>query len=302
MTAPCSPDGDDMKKKRSVEPYLYMLPGLLLLAFFVFYPIIKNVQYSTLKWDLFKGTRRFIGIQNYSKLLKDKNFLLALRNNIYYIIISLVFQVGFSLILAAILENMKQRRLSTVFRTVFFVPSLISLTVIGLIFTFIYQPTGLLNSFLDVLHLSGLKHGWLGEEKTAIFAVIAVSQWKSIGYTMMLMIVAIQRIPADINEAAILDGAGAIKRFFYVTVPNIRDTILMTMIITTSGGFLVFNEIYVITGGGPSHSSEVMSTLMYDQAFVHGKLGYASAIGTIILVLSMIFAIVQQGVFREKKD
>lgn len=291
-----------MKKKKSIEPFLYMLPALLLLGFFVFFPIIKNIQYSTLKWDLFKGTRRFIGLQNYTKLFRDKYFLTALRNNIYYILISLVFQVGVSLILAAILENMKNRRLSAVFRTTFFVPSLISLTVIGLIFTFIYQPTGILNSFLDLLHLSSLKRGWLGDEKTAIFAVIAVSQWKSIGYTMMLMIVAIQRIPAEINEAAILDGSGPVKRFFYITVPNIWDTILMTMIITTSGGFLVFNEIYVITGGGPSHSSEVMSTLMYDNAFIHGKMGYASAIGTIILVFSMIFAIIQQTALREKKE
>lgn len=286
-----------MSKKRKIEPILFMLPGLILLMLFVFYPIIKNIQYSTLNWDLFKGTNKFTGIRNYVKLFHDRVFLNALKNNIYYIVISLIFQVGFSLVLAYILEEMKHKRLSAMFRTVYFIPSLISLTVIGLLFTFIYEPNGLLNAFLDAVHLPGLKHGWLGEEGTAIFAVIAVSQWKSIGYTMMLIIVAIQRIPEELNEAATLDGAGSVKRFFYLTVPSIKDTILMTSIITTSGGFLVFNEVYVITGGGPSQSSEVMSTYMYEQAFVHGKMGYASAIGTIILILSMVLAGIQSGMF-----
>lgn len=288
--------------KRKIEPYLYMLPGLIVLTIFVFYPIIRNLGYSLLTWDLFKGTKKFVGLHNYVKLFQNEAFLMALRNNIYYIIISLFFQVGVSLLLAGILENMKNKKLSAIFRTTFFIPSLISLTVIGLLFTFIYQPTGLLNAILDAVHLSGLKHGWIGEEGTAIFAVIAVSQWKSIGYTMMLLIVAIQRIPEELNEAAILDGAGAIRRFFSITVPNIKDTILMTFIITTSGGFLIFNEVYIITGGGPSQSSEVMSTIMYNYAFVHGKMGYSSAIGTIILIFSMLIAGIQSGIFRLHKE
>jgi raffinose/stachyose/melibiose transport system permease protein len=289
-----------MKKK--IEPYLYMLPGLIILTMFVFYPIVRNIGYSLLSWDLFKGTKKFIGFHNYGKLVQNEVFLVALKNNIYYIMISLIFQVGLSLVLAGILENIKNKKLSAVFRTTFFIPSLISLTVIGLLFTFIYQPTGLLNAILDAAHLSGLKHGWIGEEGTAIFAVIAVSQWKSIGYTMMLLIVAIQRIPEELNEAAVLDGAGTIKRFLHITVPNIKDTILMTFIITTSGGFLIFNEVYIITGGGPSNASEVMSTMMYNYAFVHGKIGYSSAIGTIILILSMLIAGIQSGIFTMHKE
>lgn len=199
--------------------------------------------------------------------------------------------------LAAILENMKHKKLSTVFRTTFFIPSLISLTVIGLLFTFVFEPNGILNNFLEMIGLESLTRGWLGEESTAIFAVISVSQWKSIGYTMMLLIVAIQRIPVEITEAARLDGASKLYIFFHVTVPMIKDTILMVMIITTSGGFLVFNEVYVITNGGPYGSSEVLSTILYKNAFVHGNIGYASAIGNIILLFSVIFALAQTGAF-----
>lgn len=278
-------------------PYFFVLPGLILLLTFVYYPIIQNIIYSVLDWDLFSGTKEFIGLNNYVRLFQDSSFWTALKNNIWYIAISLIFQVGFSLVLAAILENMKHKKLSTVFRTTFFIPSLISLTVIGLLFTFVFEPNGILNNFLEMIGLESLTRGWLGEESTAIFAVISVSQWKSIGYTMMLLIVAIQRIPVEITEAARLDGASKLYIFFNVTVPMIKDTILMVMIITTSGGFLVFNEVYVITNGGPYGSSEVLSTILYKNAFVHGNIGYASAIGNIILLFSVIFALAQTGAF-----
>lgn len=283
--------------KKKITPYFFVLPGAALLLTFVYYPIIQNVIYSVLDWDLFSGTKEFIGLDNYIRLFHDSSFWVALKNNLWYIAISLVFQVGFSLVLAAILENMKHKKISAIFRTTFFIPSLISLTVIGLLFTFVFEPNGILNSFLRLTGLGTLTRGWLGEESTAIFAVISVSQWKAIGYTMMLLIVAIQRIPEEINEAARLDGATKVYTFFHVTVPMIKDTILMVMIITTSGGFLVFNEVYVITNGGPYGSSEVLSTILYKNAFVHGNIGYASAIGNIILAFSIVFALFQTGAF-----
>ncbi|MCD8324353.1 MAG: sugar ABC transporter permease [Clostridiales bacterium] len=294
-----------MKKK--MTPYLFILPALVLLLLFIYYPVVQNLRYSVMDWDLFSGEKVFVGLKNYLKLLKSDTFWLAFKNNILYIVISLIFQVGFALVLAAILENMKRKKLSAMYRTVFFIPSLISMTVIGLLFTFIYEPTGILNGFLSSIGLDSLTHGWLGDEKTAIFCVIAVSQWKSIGYTTMLLIVAMQRLPIDVIEAARLDGASRIQSFFHVTVPMIRDTILMVMIITTSGGFLVFNEVYVITNGGPYNSSEVLSTLLYKNAFVHGKIGYASAIANVILLFSVIFALFQTGAFsgigkKKKKE
>ena len=283
--------------KKKITPYFFVLPGAALLLTFVYYPIIQNVIYSVLDWDLFSGTKEFIGLDNYIRLFHDSSFWVALKNNLWYIAISLVFQVGFSLVLAAILEDMRHKKIAAIFRTTLFTPSLISLTVIGLLFTFVFEPNGILNSFLRLTGLGTLTRGWLGEESTAIFAVISVSQWKAIGYTMMLLIVAIQRIPEEINEAARLDGATKVYTFFHVTVPMIKDTILMVMIITTSGGFLVFNEVYVITNGGPYGSSEVLSTILYKNAFVHGNIGYASAIGNIILAFSIVFALFQTGAF-----
>jgi len=279
--------------KKKVTPYLYIIPGLIILLVFVYYPIIKNVEYSFLKWDLFSGTKKFVGISNFIKLFKSDKFWLALKNNILYILLSLLFQVGLALVFASIIENMKNKKISAMFRATFFLPSLISLTIIGLLFSFIYKTDGVLNSILEFVHLGQFETGWLGNEKTAIFAVIAVSQWKSIGYTMMLFIVAIQRIPAEVYEAAKIDGATPSRIFFDITVPLIRDMLKITIIITISGGLLVFNEVFIMTNGGPYQSSEVLSTLMYQNAFVHGNIGYASAIANIILILSVAFSALQ---------
>ena len=152
-------------KKNKITPYLFIIPGLVLLLLFVYYPIFQNLRYGVLDWELFSGSKKFIGLKNYVKLFRNDGFWIAFKNNIFYIVISLIFQVGFSLILAAILENMKWRKLSTVYRTTFFIPSLISLTVIGLLFTFVFEPQGILNSFLRAIGMGNLQGGGWGMRK-----------------------------------------------------------------------------------------------------------------------------------------
>jgi raffinose/stachyose/melibiose transport system permease protein len=241
-----------------------------------------------------------VGFDNYFKLMRSSEFRIAFINNIRYVVISLFFQVGVALVFAAILENLKHRKLATVYRTTFFLPSLISLTIIGLMFTFIYNNNGLLNSVLDLIGLGAYTTGWLGNGKTSIFAVIAVSQWRNIGYTMMLLIVAIQRIPREINEAARIDGASAYRIFTDITIPNISGMLKIAVIINTAGGFLVFNEIFIMTSGGPYGTSQVLSTLMYDYAFIFGKAGYAAAIANVIMVIS--FLVLLPQVFLKSKN
>jgi raffinose/stachyose/melibiose transport system permease protein len=274
---------------RKWVPFLYMLPALVILVMFVYYPIVRNLGYGFLKWDLMSGSKVWIGLDNYTKLLKSAEFSKAFLNNIRYVVISVIFQVGVALVFAAMLENMKWRRLSTLFRTTFFLPSLISLTIIGLMFTFIYNNEGLLNSVMKLVGLGAYTTGWLGNGATAIYAVIAVSQWRAIGYTMMLLIVAIQRIPREIIEAARIDGASGFDIFKDITIPNISSMLTIALMINIAGGFLVFNDVFIMTSGGPYGSSEVLSTLMYKNAFVHGKMGYAAAIANVILIISFLF-------------
>lgn len=161
---------------------------------------------------------------------------------------------------------------------------------------------GILNSFLHGLGLDSWAREWLGDSETAIFAVIAVSQWQSIGYTMMLFIVAIQAIPREIYEAAEMDGAGKIRRFLSVTVPQVKEMFFVASLITLTGAFTVFNEPYILTGGGPGNASEVLGTLLYSSAFAKDQMGYASAIATVILVLTLLVSLVQMKLFRTGKD
>jgi raffinose/stachyose/melibiose transport system permease protein len=272
-----------------------------MMAAFIFYPIARNVGYSFTNWNLISGVKQWVGLENYIRLIKSSEFAKALLNNVRYVIISLVFQVGVALIFAAMLENMKNHRLATIYRTTFFLPSLISLTIIGLMFTFIFNNQGLLNAFMQRVGLSAYTTGWLGNGKTAIYAVIAVSQWRNIGYTMMLLIVAMQRIPREIFEAARLDGASATRIFTDITIPNISGMLKIALMINIAGGFLVFNEIFIMTAGGPYGSSQVLSTMMYSYAFIFSKAGYAAAIANVILIISAL-VLLPQIFIKDKND
>ncbi|PKR86397.1 carbohydrate ABC transporter permease [Heyndrickxia camelliae] len=289
--------------KRKITPYLYLAPCLLFLLFFVYYPIVENIRYSFFDFSAFSPSKTFVGLQNFIDLLHDKVFYIALKNNILYAVISVVCQVFGGLILAAILEAPITRLLSGFFRTVFFLPVVISITVIALLFTFIYDPQiGILNNFLSLIGLEDWTRAWLGESETAIFAVIAVSQWQSIGYIMMLFIVAIQGIPKELYEAADIDGAGGIRKFLNITVPQVKEMIFVTTLITLTGAFTVFNEPYILTGGGPGNSSDVLGTLLYHSAFFEDKMGYASTIATVILILTLMISVIQMKLFRTGKD
>ncbi len=165
-----------------------------------------------------------------------------------YAVISLIFQVGGGLILAAVLEDRLVRKWSPFFRTVFFLPVVISMTVIALLFDFIYNPEiGLLNQLLEAVGLDELTRAWLGDENTAMLSVIFVSQWQSVGYIAMLYIVSIQSIPAELYESAQLDGAGKIQQFFHITVPQTKEMSFVAVVMTLTGAFTVFNEPYILT-------------------------------------------------------
>jgi raffinose/stachyose/melibiose transport system permease protein len=280
---------------------LYLLPALIILVMFIYYPIARNLGYSFTDWKLMSSTKEWVGLDNYVKLIQSAEFRIAFVNNIRYVLISLFFQVGVALVFAAMLENLRNRRLSAVYRTTFFLPSLISLTIIGLMFTFIFNNKGLLNSFMELVGLGAYTKGWLGNGKTAIYAVIAVSQWRNIGYTMMLLIVAIQRIPREIYEAARIDGASSTRIFTDITIPNISGMLKIAFMINIAGGFLVFNEVFIMTSGGPYGSSQVLSTLMYDYAFIFGKAGYAAAISNVILIISFL-VLLPQLFLRSKSE
>lgn len=290
-----------VSRKRFI-PYLFLAPALIFLLF-VYIPIIENVFFSLFEWSSFQPEKTFIGLKNYIDLFHDPVFFTALRNNVLYAVISLICQVGGGLILAAVLEDRLVRKWSPFFRTVFFLPVVISMTVIALLFDFIYNPEiGLLNQLLEAVGLDELTRAWLGDENTAMLSVIFVSQWQSVGYIAMLYIVSIQSIPAELYESAQLDGAGKIQQFFHITVPQTKEMSFVAVVMTLTGAFTVFNEPYILTGGGPGNASEVLSTFLYKSAFTKDMMDYASAIATVVLLLTLALSLIQMKFFKTGKE
>lgn len=290
-------------KRNQIVPILFILPSLLFLGIFIYMPLVQNFYNSFFDFSVFSPTKEFIGFSAFEQLFSDKVVMTALINNIKYAIISVVFQVAFALVLATILEDKLFRRIAPMLRVVYFIPVMISISVIALLFGFIYNPQmGLLNSFLELIGLENLAMPWLGNATTSIYAVIAMSQWQSIGFITMLFIVAIQKIPKELYEAAEIDGAGKIRQFFNITVPQVKEALFVNMLITITGAMLVFNEPYILTNGGPGTSSMTLSVYMYQQGFFKDNMGYASAVATLIFVVTAIFALVQIKVSGTGKD
>jgi raffinose/stachyose/melibiose transport system permease protein len=217
-----------------------------------------------------------------------------LKNNFWYAAISVIFQVGLSMVIAAVLENKLFRRVSGVLRSIYFMPSVISITIVAILWQMLLNPNlGIVNAAMEFIGLGSFTTDWLGNSKTAIFAVIAVSQWQYMGYTMLLFIVAIQKIPEDYYEAAMIDGANGMQQFFHITIPNCKETVLFTLTTTIIGSFKVFDEVYVMTGGGPGRSSEVLGTYLYRAAFRNDRMGFATAIATVLFVITFALSIIQ---------
>lgn len=282
--------------------WVWVLPAVVLLLVFVYYPIVENFRLSLFSWNAFSASPVYVGLDNYRTAIDDPVFWRALRNNTVFAITSLVFQVGFSLVLAAILEEFVHQRLRGILRTIYFIPAVISITVAGILFSFLYNPQiGLVNEFLGAVGLDSWQHSWLGEPDTAMWSIIAMSQWQSIGYTAVLFVVAIQRVPREFYEAARVDGAGPVRSFFSITIPMVREMTTLISILTVSGAFLVFNEVMVMTAGGPSNSSQVLGTWLYRNAFFMDNMGYASAIASVIFLVTFTIGAAQVVVSRRRR-
>lgn len=287
---------------RDLLSFRWVAIAVILVGWFVYYPIVDNFIVSTTDEDIFTGEVTHIGLANYQRLLDDPVVWIALWNNFLYAAISIVFQVFGAFILAALIEGLDSERLKRFWRAVYFIPSAISITITGLLFYFIYQPDiGLLDAVLKASGLTSLMRPWLGDETTAIYAIIAMSQWQGFGYSTLLFAVAIQKIPRELYDAAIIDGAGPLRRLWNVTFPLTREMTGLMTIVTVTGAFQVFNEVMVMTAGGPNNSSQVLGTWLYQQAFNQNNFGYGAAIAAVIFLVTMVTGIAQLIYTRRRR-
>ncbi len=274
--------------------FIYLAPAMLVILVFLYLPIILNFMNSLYKWGAISKEVSFVGFKYYKELAEDEVIRTALKNNVIFAITSVICQIGVSLVISAVLESRWLRRWQSVFRTIYFIPSLLMITVTGITFKMLYSPNlGLLNPILEKMGVDTSNIAVLADSKTAIWGVAAMSQWQFIGYTVVLFIVAMQNISDDIYEAAELDGASGIQRFFYITVPLMKNTIMINMIIVITGAFRVYDEVYVMTGGGPGTSTQTLATYLYQIGFKNDQMGYASAIAFFVFIITFILGLFQ---------
>lgn len=274
--------------------FIYLAPAMIVILVFLYLPIILNFINSLYKWGAVSTEVSWVGFSYYRELLHDETIHIAIRNNLIFMVLSIVCQIGISLVIAAVLENKFMRKWQSVFRTIYFIPSLLMITVTGITFKMLYSPTiGLINPLLELFGIDTSHIDILGNPDTAIYGVAAASQWQFIGYTVVLFIVAMQNISDDIYEAAEIDGASGIQKFFRITVPLMKDTILINMIIVVTGAFRVYDEVYVMTSGGPGRSTQTLATYLYQVGFENDQMGYASAIAFFVFVITFVLGLFQ---------
>ena len=292
-----------MNRAKSQRRFVFacLAPAVILVALFMFWPTVNVFRMSLYRMGGITNRKEFIGLQNFKTLMEDKNFLEAMQNTILIIVMVMIFTIVFAILFAAILQRGKFKG-KNFFRVIFYIPNILSIVVIGGIFGAIYDPSnGLLNTFLEAVHLDFLTHKWMGEPKIVIYSIIFALVWQAIGYYMVMYMSGMSAIPEDLYEAASLDGSSEINTFFTVTLPliwtNIRTTLTFYIISTINLSFLF---VQIMTDGGPNGKTEVFLNYMYKQAYGNGAYGYGMAIGVVLIILSFFLgAIVNKITDRE---
>ena len=292
-----------MKKslQYKINIFLFLLPALFLFVTVLIAPIIMSFAYSLTKWNGFT-TPAFIGFKNYVELFTSKsiNINRALKNAFLLALLSCCIQLPFALWLALRLSRPIKGR--SAFLSIFFLPVLISTVVIGQLWLKIYNPDyGLLNVFLRSIGLEKWTQIWLGDKKYALGAAFVPILWQYVGYHMLLMYAGIKGVPVELTEAAMLDGATDAQINRYIIIPYIRPILRVSVIFAITGSLKSFDLIYVLTNGGPSHATEVPSTLMISMLFLRNRYGIGSAIAVMLIVLCFVFALLINVLFKEEK-
>ncbi|NET01133.1 MAG: sugar ABC transporter permease [Sphaerospermopsis sp. SIO1G1] len=290
--------------QQKLTPYLFLLPALLILFLTVFWPALQTFYFSFTNYEFIDETTKWIGFANFIKLWKDKVFWQTLENTFLYLLCVVPILVIIPLFLA-ILVNQKLRGINW-FRTAYYTPVVISMVVAGIAWKWLYAENGLLNQFLKTIGLFPDGIPWLtspekllGIVPLSLASVMAVTIWKGLGYYMVIYLAGLQSIPADVYEAAAIDGSDGIRKHLDITIPLMRPYLALVGVISAISATKVFEEVYVMTKGGPLNSSKTIVYYLYEEAFSNLELSYACTIGLalflIMLFLSILRLFVDQG-------
>jgi lactose/L-arabinose transport system permease protein len=294
-TRSLKPERAGWRWRRRAAPYLFLLPALLLFLVFMAYPILSSLGLS------FVGQRSGgLDLSNYSRLLHDTTFRKALTNTLFLLAFQVPLQLGLAMVLAVLL-NSAIVKFRSGFRMIYFLPAITALFAVALIFKLLLNDEkGLINYVLNGLGLPTVK--WLSSAWPAKLSLVMAITWRWTGYNMVIYLASLQSIPTELYEAAELDGASVVDRFFYVTLPLMRPTILLTTVLSTIGTMQIFDEPFLLTRNGPSNETLSVATLLYRTAFQGAEFNYASAIAYAMVVIIAGFSIIQFRVAQRGED
>jgi multiple sugar transport system permease protein len=280
----------------------FVAPALIVLTVFFFLPVLSAFLMSLTDFDIYAlgdtDNLRFVGLQNYARLLQEPLFWKALGNTLYFVVLGVPLSIGVSLG-TALLVNSKLARGHGFFRTVFFAPVVTTLVAVAVVWRYIFHTRyGFLNYALDGLGIGPID--WMGDPHWAMPAIVILAVWKNFGYNMIILLAALQNIPEDLYEAARIDGASNWQQFRHVTLPGLGPVLLLVSILTMTGYFQLFAEPYVMTEGGPLQSTLSVLYFMYDEGFKWWNLGRASAVAFLLFVLMFAVTAVQLRFGRER--
>jgi multiple sugar transport system permease protein len=284
-----------LERQQARTAWLFVAPALALIAVFFVVPVVAGLLLSLTDFDLYAiGTpeaARFVGLRNYTQALSNPEFWRALRNTLYFVVAGGPLSVIVSLV-AALLLSAKLVRWRGLFRTIYFAPVVTTLVAVAIVWRYLYHPRyGLLDHMLGRLGIHPID--WLGNPHWAMPAIILLAVWKNFGYNMLIFVAGLQSIPEELYEAAAIDGASAWRRFVHVTLPGLAPTFLFVGVTTMIGFFQLFSEPYVMTQGGPLRSTTSLVLLMYEEGFRWWRMGVASALAFLLLLITLIGTLVQ---------
>lgn len=278
--------------RQALIGYAFVLPALLLYLLFVIRPFLDSVYYSLTDWDGAQPVKNFVGLANYQKLLTDTLLWQALYHNLIWVIIGTISPIVIALLLGVLLWG-RQVRGRTLFRTIYFIPVVLSDVVVAIVWNWIYHPLfGAANTLLKTIGLGSLARGWLGDPDWALLALLVTAIWAYYGFCFVVIMAGLQNVNMDLVEAATIDGANSWQRFVNVVLPELRHVLTMITAFTLIGGFNVFGIVFVMTKGGPGTATQVIATYTYRKAFQEAQMGYGATLSMVMTILSLVAALI----------
>ncbi|MFF9809308.1 carbohydrate ABC transporter permease [Streptomyces coeruleorubidus] len=278
------------RRARTAPPWWFALPALVLFAFVVLLPSARGVYYAFTDWDGLDPEFSFVGLDNFSALLRDADARQAVWHTLLIAVSITVIQNAVGLVLALGVSTAIKSR--TVLRVFLFAPAVITPIVTAYLWRNLLGPDGAANSLLGAMGLGSWQQDWLGDPGLALWAVVGVIVWQYAGYSMVIFLAGLQSVPKEVHEAASIDGAGPMRRFWSVTRPLLAPALTINLMLSIIGGLKLFDQVYALTGGGPGHATDTISTLIYKDAFTLGEFGYSIALA---VVLTVIVAVASTG-------